>query len=153
MTLTIDSQSIVDGAIGVQQSCDGLELSPQLSWDTPPDEAVTVAVVLESSDDRRVHWLLYNVPAGVGEMPEGVHGSPQLANGARHGINDFNRIAYTGPCPERNAGEVGGYTIDLYALDLAVDLAPGATPDQLLEAMDGHILVAGRIAASYPSTP
>lgn len=153
MTLTVDSESMVDGAIGVRQTCKGLELSPQLRWDTPPEEAVTVAVVFESSANGRVHWLVYNVPAGVGEMPEGVHASPQLANGARHGFNDFNRIAYTGPCAERDAAEVGDYAIYLYALDVSVDLAPGATRNQLLEAMDGHIVSAGGIAASYRPTP
>ena len=41
--------------------------------------------------------------------------------------------------------EVEKYFFEVYALDVKLDLAPGATRDELLQAMNGHILAEGEL--------
>jgi Raf kinase inhibitor-like YbhB/YbcL family protein len=61
-----------------------------------------------------------------------------LDDGTRQGRNDFRKIGYSGPCPP--PGKPHRYFFRLYALDAELDLAPGATRQDLDAAMKGHIL-------------
>ena len=108
-----------------------------------------------------VHWLLYNIPPDVTGLPEGVPTSTDvLPDGTIQGVNtlkeETQQMGYSGPCPpptvvrrihNRVAGRTGdlphGYYFKLYALDTELDLAPGATRDDLTAAMEGHILAYG----------
>ena len=74
-----------------------------------------------------VHWVLYNLPVNVTELPEGVERQEQLANRALQGRNDFRRIGYGGPCPP--GGKAHRYFFKLYALDTKLSLKAGATID------------------------
>jgi len=46
-----------------------------------------------------VHWVVYDLPPAAAGLAEGVSKSPELANGAKQGVNDFRRIGYGGPAP------------------------------------------------------
>jgi len=85
-----------------------------------------------------VHWVLWNLPTSTHSLPEGVAKREQLDDGARQGRNDFGKIGYNGPCPP--PGKVHRYFLRLYALDAKLDLAPGATRQELDAAMQGHIV-------------
>ena len=74
-----------------------------------------------------------------------------LANGARQGVNDFENLGYGGPCPPR-AGKLHSWVFKVYALDIEVDLEPGATKADLLSTMSGHILAKGDLAREYRQT-
>ena len=63
------------------------------------------------------------------------------------GINDFKRVGYGGPCPP--PGKPNRYYFKLYALDIALLLKPRVTKQQLLRAMDGHILAEARLSGTY----
>jgi Raf kinase inhibitor-like YbhB/YbcL family protein len=80
-------------------------------------------------------------------LEEGVPPSDTLGNGAKQGKNDFGNIGYGGPAPPK--GKPHRYFFKLYALDMAVDLPPGATKTQLLDAMKGHIVAEGQLVGSY----
>ena len=41
------------------------------------------------------------------------------------------------------------YTFRLYALDTEISLGPDATKDDLLRAMDGHILAGGELVGEF----
>ncbi len=94
-----------------------------------------------------VHLVLYNLPADMRELPEGVPKERTLLTGARQGRNDFGRIAYGGPCPPRDPAH--RYFFTLYALDTALALGPGATKAKLLKAMEGHILGKAELIGRY----
>ena len=79
-----------------------------------------------------------SLPADVRSLDEGVPGDATLANGAKQGKNDFGKIGYGGPCPP--GGSAHHYHFKLYALADQVRLNPGATKQQLLDVMKGHIL-------------
>ena len=88
-----------------------------------------------------VHWVLYDLPAdapGSAEEEE-THGTPA---GALGGLNDWKRTGYGGPCPPVGRHR---YFHKLYALDLMLpDLKP-PTKDQLLTAMQGHVLAEAQL--------
>lgn len=137
------------GMIPKRYTCDGADISPQLSWTGVPDGTKSIALISDDPDAPMgtwVHWVLYNLPPDVTELPEGVPSKKVLENGAKQGTNDFRKIGYGGPCPP---GGTHRYYFKIYALDNEVNLEPGATKDQLLKAMKGHILVEGQLMGRY----
>ncbi len=143
---------------------DAQNLSPPLDWADVPEGTQSFALIVHSteaqaSDEAWVHWLIWNLPADLTGLEEGIKEDPTLENGARQGLNSVGVVGYLGPCPppliSRHASVPGGgsnpkqeiekYNFEIYALDVVLDLAPGATRQQLLEAMDGHILGAGEL--------
>ena len=133
-------------------SCPGLSnVSPALTWDAPPHATRSFALIVSDPDAPMgtfTHWLLWNLPAAARSLPESVPTQPMLPNGARQGRNDFGGLGYGGPCPPR--GSTHHYIFDLYALDAALTLAPGASRRQLLHALQGHIVASGKLTARYP---
>ena len=140
----------------------GGNLSPPLAWTGVPEGTVSLALVMEGKEPRagenNVHWLLWNIPAEVGELPAGTPTTTQPASvgpRAAQGANSFGRIGYDGPCPQpinlegrdRTGGRdaVSRYFFQIYALDTELDLAPGATLEELLRAIDGHVLAGGEL--------
>jgi Raf kinase inhibitor-like YbhB/YbcL family protein len=129
---------------------DGEDQSPPLHWSEPPSETKSIALICDDPDAPRgawVHWVLFNLPAKVRELHEGVATTKTLDNGASQGKNDFGKIGYGGPAPPKGASH--RYFFKLYALDVALDLAVGATKAQLEAAMKGHVLAHGQLMGTY----
>ena len=136
--------------IPAQFTCDDSDVSPALSWSTPPEHTQTFALVMEDPDAPGrtwVHWVLYEVPATEHELPEGVAPKSTLPSGARQGRNDFGKIGYGGPCPP--PGPAHRYYFKLYALEGRLDLRAGATRAQLDRSMRGHILAQAELMGRY----
>jgi len=130
-------------------TCDGEDVSPPLEWNDVPEGTKSLALICDDPDSKAgiwVHWVIFNIPAAVRELPEDVPPERTLPDGSRQGLNDFNRIGYGGPCP---AVGTHRYFFKLYALDKTLDLEPGATKAQVEEAMRGHILGECRLVGRY----
>jgi Raf kinase inhibitor-like YbhB/YbcL family protein len=67
-------------------------------------------------------------------------------NGAKHGVNDFQKFGYGGPYPPCGTHR---YYFKLYALDIELTREPGLTKEQLLTEMQGHILDEGQLMGRY----
>lgn len=137
------------GMIPPKYTCDGDDVSPPLKWTSVPEGAKSIALISDDPDapvKTWVHWVIYNIPAGDTELAENVPPDKVLPNGARQGITDFRRIGYGGPCPPSGTHR---YFFKIYALDTEPDLEPGATKDDLLRAMQGHILAQGQLMGKY----
>lgn len=151
MTIEVSSTAFGSGAtIPKQYTGDGADRSPPLRWSEPPGGTKSLALICDDPDAPRgtwVHWVLYNLPAQARELEEGVPAKETLSNGAKQGKNDFGKIGYGGPAPPK--GKPHRYYFKLYALDTAVDLPPGATKAQLVDAMKGHILAEGQLMGNY----
>jgi len=93
-----------------------------------------------------VHWVLYNLPASARDLPEAVPSDAELSGGGRHGQNSWRRPGYGGPCPP---GGTHRYFFKLYALDAELELAAGASKEQLLAAMNGHVLASTETMGVY----
>ncbi len=138
------------GTIPKQYTGDGADRSPPLGWSEPPAGTKSLALICDDPDAPRgtwVHWVLFNLPGQARDLAEGVPTTDTLGDGAKQGKNDFGHIGYGGPAPPK--GKPHRYFFKLYALDVAVDLPPGATKAQLLEAMKGHTLAEGQLVGTY----
>lgn len=125
--------------------CSGQNFSPPLSWTGTPSGAQTLAITLVDPDAADfVHWVQFNIPGQITELPEAVDGP---AVGIK-GINDFGGNGYGGPCPPSGSHH---YVFTLYALDSTLSLSAGATKAQLDAAMHGHIL--GQVKLTGVRTP
>lgn len=137
------------GAIPKKHTCDGQDVSPPLIWNTVPDKTQSLALICDDPDAPMgvwVHWVIFNLPAEIRELPESVPPQKVLPNGAKQGINDFRKIGYGGPCPP--SGE-HRYFFKLFALDAKLDLEAGAKKADLLKAMEGHILSESKLMGKY----
>lgn len=131
-------------------TCDGSDTSPALNWKDAPNSVRSFSLIADDPDapvGTWTHWVLYNLPADVKGLPEGVEKREQLSDGALQGRNDFRKIGYGGPCPP--AGKAHRYFFKLYALDTKLDLKAGASKGDLEGAMKGHILGQTEIVGLY----
>jgi len=150
MALTLTSSAYEKGGmIPSKYTCDGANISPPLHWTNTPENTTSFAIIFDDPDAPAgtwVHWVLYNIPAEQHELKEDIPAQKTLDNGATHGINDFKKLAYGGPCPP---GGTHRYFMKLYALNTQLDLKPGATKKQLIDAMEGHIIEKDDLMAKY----
>ena len=150
MALVITSTAFSEGAmIPTRYTCDGPDVSPDLSWNGVPETAKSLALICDDPDAPMgtwVHWVLFNIPSGASGLPAEIPSDAVLENGARHGTNDFGRLGYGGPCPP---GGTHRYYFKLYALDAELNRDSGVTKAELLEAMQGHIVAEGQLMGTY----
>lgn len=150
----VTSKAFDDGdRIPDRYTCNGDDVCPALSLSGVPDDAETLALILDDPDapgQTFTHWLIWNVPADRDGFPENV---PKRANveplgGAVQGQNDFGRTGYGGPCPPKGDDD-HRYRFTLFALSERLDLDPGASRDQLETALEGSVLDTGRLVGTY----
>lgn len=130
-------------------ACDGIDVSPPLVWTSVPEGTKSFAIICDDPDAPRgtwIHWVIFNIPADTRELPENIPPQKTLIIGVKQGINDFRKIGYGGPCPPSGTHR---YYFYLYALDTEINLESGATKEQLLKAMKGHILAEGQLMGKY----
>lgn len=120
--------------IAEKYTCDGKDVSIPLYWKQPPKGTQSFALVMDDPDAPRgvwTHWVLYNIPAFVQEIPEGVPTQAELKlQGKRvtQGINSWGRSGYGGPCPPDKEHR---YFFKLYALSQETNFPPGLTAAEL----------------------
>jgi Raf kinase inhibitor-like YbhB/YbcL family protein len=159
MGIKLTSAAIKEGAlIPRKYTGEGDDVSPPLAWESVPESTQEFALICDDpdapSDEPWVHWVLYGIAADVREVPEGVPSNePQLTKPipARQGKNSWtsgSMIGYRGPMPPPGHG-THHYHFKLYALDSKLDLPPSATKQQLLDAMQGHVLAEGELIGTY----
>ncbi|MDI6832403.1 MAG: YbhB/YbcL family Raf kinase inhibitor-like protein [Bacteroidales bacterium] len=151
--IIVKSNSFSDGGmIPAKYTCDGANISPQLSWDNAPNGTKSFVLICEDPDAPMgtfTHWVLYDIPADIHELPENLPKDKVLPNGTKQGIADFKKIGYGGPCPPSGTHR---YYFKLYALDTLLNLEPGLKKEDILKAMNGHILAQGQIMGKYART-
>ncbi|HEX7253811.1 MAG TPA: YbhB/YbcL family Raf kinase inhibitor-like protein [Thermoanaerobaculia bacterium] len=130
-------------------TCDGRDVSPALFWSGVPDKTVSLVLLVEDPDAPRktwVHWVLYDLPVTMAELPEGVPASAVLPGGGSQGVNDFGNLGYGGPCPPSGTHS---YIFTLYALFQKLGLKSGSTRNDVFAAMQGRILGQARLIGRY----
>ena len=91
-----------------------------------------------------VHWVLYDIPAGVRSLPEGA--SRHLPDGTRQGLNGWQQTGFRGPCPPIGRHR---YFHKLYALDVVLPDLHAPDKARLETAMRGHVLAEAQFIATY----
>lgn len=133
-------------------TCEGDDISPPLAWSGIPPETKSLVLIVDDPDapdpkaPKRtwVHWVLFDIPEDVRELPENAARSG-LPEGTQIGKNDWGRRDYGGPCPPTGKHR---YVHKIYALDTTLGLK-SPTKAELEEAMEGHILARGELIGTY----
>ena len=151
VTLSLTSTAFKEGeAIPVEHTCAGANTSPPLAWGAVPAGTKTIALILDDPDvplGPFVHWVIYNLPATTTELPADVPTQADLTGGGRQGKNGMLKLGYSGPCPP--PGPAHRYNFKLYALNTELTLPAGASKQDLLKAMYGHILGQGQLMGRF----
>lgn len=137
-------------SIPVPYTCSGDNKSPSLAWSGVPVTTKTLALIVRDPDapvGSYVHWVLYNLPAGVNGLPAGIPTTPSIALGALQGVNGGGANGYQGPCPP--PGPPHHYHFKLYALDAKLALPPGATAQEVERAMNGHVVMSAELIGTF----
>ncbi len=165
--LSVTSPAWPDGGpIPMHYSGRGDNKSPafEFHWftGTTPSEAPaalqTYAIIfhdVENSTARgttdTLHWSAFNIPGTAKGLPEGL-GAGDLPDGTINGPGIARRGgaqgAYFGPGAP--AGPVHHYVFEFYALDTKLDLPGTATRDDLLKAMEGHVIGKSAYFGRFP---
>jgi Raf kinase inhibitor-like YbhB/YbcL family protein len=147
--LTMAITAFADGSdIPAKYTQAANQTSPAITWTNIP--AGTVSFLLHMHDmegsrnrttDDQLHWLVWNIPGTVTGLPEGIPMGPQLQNGAYQ--TSASGQVYRGPGAPAT-GPRHHYAFELFALDMKVDVQPGAdafeTRTNVMKAIQGHIL-------------
>ena len=148
--MKIESTAFIEnGMIPFLYTCDGQDISPELSWDAPPAGTQSLALIVDdpdAPDQTFVHWVLYDLPPEINQLPQAVGTESTLPSGGVQGKNDFGNLGYGGPCPPTG---IHRYFFKLYALDRELGLEAGATKAKVEAAMNGHILAATELIGRY----
>jgi len=151
MSVALKSTAFSEGGeIPREHTCDGADLSPELTWGGVSPAARSLALIVADPDAPKgtwTHWLIWNIPPHHTSLPEGVPTSEVLESGAAQGKNDFNLIGYGGPCPP--PGKPHRYFFKLYALKTTLALPAGATRKEVDRAIKGHILAEAEWMGTY----
>lgn len=125
----------------MKYTCDGSNVSPPLDISGIPEEALTLAIIMEdlqSPVNKWVHWLVWNIPITNHLKENKIIGI--------EGLNDFCKNFYCGPCPYYGRHQ---YSFKIYALDTLIRLPSKSKRHELEKAMAGHIIGFGEWTIQY----
>ncbi|HXW85720.1 MAG TPA: YbhB/YbcL family Raf kinase inhibitor-like protein [Candidatus Bathyarchaeia archaeon] len=136
-------------AIPSKYTCDGQDISPELTWKNEPLETKSFALICQDPDAPHgtwVHWVMYDIPASVHKIAEGATAESvgAIAGQTSWGVQ---KKGYGGPCPPHGMHR---YFFILYALAVSsLRLAPDATAQEVKDAMEGHVLEFVELMGTY----
>jgi len=117
--------------------CTGKNASPEIRWGHLPPGTKSLALTIFDPDAPTGsgwwHWVVYDIPPTVHEIPEGAGTSEgkNLPEGALQGVTDFGTRGYGGPCPPKG-DRPHHYIVTLYALKIPkLDVGEKASPAQV----------------------
>lgn len=151
-TLSITSPVFDNGGeIPSRYTCDGEQVSIPLSFGGVPEGTQSLALIVDDPDVPKqvkpdgmfVHWVLFNIPPMATGIPEGGSVGITAKNGAGQNF-------YAGPCPPKQyEPSEHRYFFKLYALDTLLQLTENTTKEDLLTAMQGHIIEEAQLLGRY----
>jgi len=123
--------------------------NPPLEIENVPSDASSLLLIVDDPDAEEPagkvwdHWLVWNIPPNVGEIPAGWE-----PDEATEGQNDFGEVGWGGPSPPDREHT---YRFLLYALDTTLDLSPAADKDDVYDAASGHVVEKAQLNGTYPA--
>ena len=134
-----------------------LGLTPASAPDTLKSYAVVFRDMENSTNKTTVdtlHWTAFNIPGTAKGLPEGL-GSGTLPDGTRNGPGIATMRGGPGNYfgPGAGPGPFHHYVFEFFALDTMLDLPATATRDDLLKAMDGHVIGKAAYVGRFHAPP
>lgn len=153
--LSVSAPFETDAAIPPAHAADGDNASPRLEWSGAPEGTRSFVLIVDDPDAAApkpfVHWIAYDIPAEVTALREGLPTEPLLPDpdGLKQGTNSRGATGYFGPKPP--VGDPAhSYHFQIFALDVAeLGIKPGAARDEVIAAMEGHVLASGEIVGTF----
>ena len=132
-------------------TCDGANISPQLSWRGAPKNTKAFALIVDDPDVPNPEkpekvtslWILYNIPADVRSLEEGLITLPR---GTLAGPNEDGKPTYLGPCPAEGRHR---YFFKIFALSSTVHFFAKPTKADLEKSFTGKILAQAELIGTY----
>ena len=132
--------------------CQGQNVSPELQWSGAPANTKSFAITVYDPDAPTGsgwwHWVVYNIPASVTQLPEGAS-THTMPAGAIQNRNDFGTHHYGGPCPPKGDSP-HHYHFTVFAVDVAkLKLPAGAAPAMVGFNLHFHTIAKASFTALY----
>ena len=150
--LMLSSSAVQDGGVVPDKytAASQSPVTPPLAWSNIPATAQSLVLIVHDVDvvmqrglGDNPHWIVFNIPTTTTSLAEGLpstatlpDGSVQMSRPGRNGAPATAGYFPFAPPP----GFVHHYDFDLYALDTKLDLPGTTTRDDLLKAMEGHVI-------------
>lgn len=122
-------------------TCDGQDCNPPLAIKDIPDNAKSLALIMDDPDAPMgtwVHWVVFDIPIMEDIKENSIPGT--------QGVNTSGDKNYGGPCPPSG---VHRYFFKIYALDTVLNVREGITKQELETAMRGHVLAQAELIGLY----
>ena len=141
--MKLKSKDFVDNSsISSEFTCDGRNISPQLSWEDVPDGTKSFALAVTDPDAHGgmwIHWLVYGISKELREIAQA-----SLPEEAEEVQNDFGRTHYGGPCPPSGTHR---YFFIIYALD--TEHPDGLNKRNFFDKIEKHTIEKAEIMGLY----
>jgi Raf kinase inhibitor-like YbhB/YbcL family protein len=156
-SLNVSSDAFAQGsAIPPLYSSYEQNASPPIHWSEGPRGTRSYAILVEDPDASTtplpvVHWVVWNIASAVTTLREGLESLDRLEDpmGLRQGPNTAaGSIGYKGPRPPEGDAP-HHYHFEVFALDEMLALRAGANREDLVKAMNGHVLAKGELIGSF----
>ena len=120
-------------------------VAPPLEWTAPPPGSQELVLLVEDADNAApkpfLHWAVWGLTPQKGMLLEGEV-PPRVGKNA-HGNSEWLLPEVAAGDPEHQ------FVFQLFALDLPLTLMPGASREDLLAAIDGHVTACAMTTATY----
>lgn len=136
---TLTTEDFLDqGILPVLYTCDGKDISPQLSWTDAPANTKSFVLLMTDQTIKKAeefyHWVVFNIPGKETSLAEGIK---KLPAGTISGKNNMGKTQYSGPCPPKGTSHT--YVITLYALDQPLKLDKEVDGKEVAEAVKNNL--------------
>lgn len=136
LPMSLSSPAFHDGQVLPKEfTCKGNKTNPWLRIGGVPIKAKEMALVVEYLDEEKKSWYNWVV---WGLKPQDQEILPNLLpEGAIQGLNSYDSSDYKAPCPSSGSHD---YAFKIFALDENLNLPTSTKGEDLVKAMEGHIL-------------
>ena len=144
----------LNGAIPIDYTGDGQELSPELHWDNIPEGTKSFVILCTDYDGPAPwlrlltvdHWVLYNIPAAKHSLPKGTTVVQLQNESIASGKNFKETYTYKGPKPPIGKHR---YFFRVYALSVEELKLTNPTKQEVMHAMKNSVLAYGELVGTY----
>ncbi|RJQ28454.1 YbhB/YbcL family Raf kinase inhibitor-like protein [Candidatus Parcubacteria bacterium] len=144
--MIITSPAFEDNAtIPEKYTCDGGDINPELHIHNVPEDAVSLALVVDDPDapgGTFTHWTVWNIDPKTTRIKE-----ESVPSNGVEGMTSFGRVGYGGPCPP--PGKPHRYYFKLYALKDMLNLPNGTTIKEFEAEKERHLIEKAELIGLY----